>query len=69
MIIVDMAEHKETGEKLYMLAQCYTPAQDIQVLANSKDVGLSTWYLMETNSAAILTPEWTFKVGDLKRFP
>ena len=30
VIVVDMAENPATGEKLYLLAQSYMPAQDIQ---------------------------------------
>jgi len=37
VIVVDMAENPATGEKLYLLAQSYMPAQDIQVLVNLKE--------------------------------
>ena len=66
VIVVDMAENLETGEKVYMLAQSYMPAQDIQVLVNRKDAGISPWYLL--GEVQIETPEWTFNQDDLKRF-
>jgi hypothetical protein len=66
VIVVDMAENSDTAEKVYMLAQSYMPAQDIQLLVNRNDPGISPWYLL--GEGQIETPEWTFKPGDLKRF-
>jgi hypothetical protein len=65
VIVVDMAV-SATGKKVFMLAQSYMPAQDIQILVNRKNKNISPWY--ELNSLEIYTPEWTFEVGDLKRF-
>lgn len=67
VIVVDMAEHHKTGEKLFMLAQSYMPAQDIQVLKNLNDPQISPWYPLNFQNE-LKTPEWTFKEGDLKRF-
>ncbi len=67
IIVLDMAENKNTGKKLFMLAQSYMPAQDIQILKNPENPDLSPWY--ELDFGEILhTPEWTFKMGDLKKF-
>ena len=66
VIVVDMAEKPETGEKLFMLAQSYMPAQDIQILVNRNDAKISPWYLL--GEGQIETPEWTFHPGDLKQF-
>jgi len=66
VIVIDMAENTK-GEKLYMLAQSYMPAQDIHVLKNNTNPGLSPWYTLK-QSNNINTPEWTFKITDLKRF-
>lgn len=67
VIVVDMAENTQTGEKLFLLAQSYMPAQDIQLLNNPNNNGLSPWY--STNFGETLrTPEWTFTKNDLKRF-
>lgn len=65
VIVVDMAV-SATGKKVFMLVQSYMPAQDIQILVNRKNKNISPWY--ELNSLEIYTPEWTFEVGDLKRF-
>ena len=67
IIVVDMAEHLETGEKLFMLAQSYMPAQETQILKNRKDPSISPWYSLEF-SGQLETPEWTFERSDLKRF-
>ncbi len=67
VIIVDMAENKDTGEKLFMIAQSYMPAQDIHILKNPSDAGLSPWYRM--NFGDVLdTPEWRFTRDQLVRF-
>jgi len=65
VIVVDMAE-SESGGKMYLLAQSYMPAQEIQVLVNRNDRSISPWY--ELKDAKIFTPEWTFEASDLKRF-
>ena len=67
VIVVDMAENPATGEKLYLLAQSYMPAQDIQVLVNLKERDKSPWYTLK-GEGSILTPEWGFTSVNLKRF-
>jgi hypothetical protein len=66
VIIVNMAEEKNTGKKLFMLAQSYMPAQDIQILINPEKPEISPWYIVKVGS--IHTPEWTFHSSDLRRF-
>lgn len=67
VIVVDMAENKETREKLFLLAQSYMPAQDIQVLINPNNDVLSPWYKLQENEK-LYTPEWSFEWDDLKAF-
>ncbi len=67
VIVIDMAEHKTSKEKIFLLAQSYMPAQDIQLLKNPNDAELSPWYSTNITSE-LKTPEWTFKKSDLKRF-
>ena len=66
VIVIDMAVHTDTGEKVYLLAQSYMPAQDIQVLVNPDHPEISPWYLI--GDGLIKTPEWTFDPQHLKRF-
>jgi hypothetical protein len=68
VIVVDMAYNKNTGEKVFLLAQSYMPAQDIHILKNPKDRTLSPWYDIDFGST-LYTPEWTFYKQELKRFP
>ncbi|MBL6963617.1 MAG: DUF4846 domain-containing protein [Bacteroidetes bacterium] len=67
IIVLDIAIHKGTGEKIFMLAQSYMPAQEIHVLVNPNDEGYSPWYKLRENED-LLTPEWTFRQSDLKSF-
>ncbi len=67
VIVVDMATHDKTGEKIFLLAQSYMPAQDIHVLKNLNDASLSPWYRVPKGND-IITPEWRFEKGDLRRF-
>jgi len=66
VIIVDEVEHIKSGKKLFLLAQSYMPAQEIQILSNPKNNGLNPWY--DLSPETIITPEWTFNSTDLKRF-
>ncbi|MBI9063084.1 MAG: hypothetical protein JEZ14_13970 [Marinilabiliaceae bacterium] len=66
VIVVDMAEHPITGKKIYMLAQSYMPAQEIQILVNPQNPDLSPWY--ELINGTVHTPEWIFEPDDLRCF-
>lgn len=65
VIVVDMAVNPENQERVFMLAQSYMPAQNLQILLNpaSGDVWYNTHDLYPLE-----TPEWMFKAGSLKRF-
>lgn len=67
-IVVDMAENEETGAKLFLLAQSYMPAQEIQILRNPMNDRLSPWYELNFGER-LYTPEWIFTNRDLHRFP
>jgi len=55
------------GNKIFLLAQSYMPAQDIHVLNNPSNKNLSPWY--EANDETIIeTPEYTFTKDELKRW-
>lgn len=68
VIVVDMAEHQESGEKIFLLAQSYMPAQDIHILKNKADPAYSPWYSADFGEE-LRSAEWTFRREDLKRFP
>ena len=65
MIVVDVAQNKK-GQKVFMLAQSYMPAQDIHIVKNP--AGSDTpWYTI-TSIENIITPEWTFDKRSLKKW-
>jgi len=66
VIVVDLAADK-SGNKIFLLAQSYMPAQDIHILKNPNDKNISPWYSIKFDGN-LVTPEWTFKKTDLKRF-
>jgi len=68
VIVVDMAIHKDTQEKIFLLAQSYMPAQDIHVLKNRNKQGYGPWYTLSSINNTLTTPEWTFQAKDLKSF-
>lgn len=67
VIVVDMAENKATGQKIFMIAQGYMPAQDIHILKNPRDTKISPWYPLDFGEK-LYTPEWTFSQDQLVRF-
>lgn len=83
MLIIDMATDKR-GNKIYMLAQSYMPAQDIHIVKNYNSQDQGPWYSINDIGAAsstgsttgtistasmIFTPEWTFSRSQLKTWP
>jgi hypothetical protein len=67
IIVVDLAINENTGEKIFILAQSYVPAQDIQILKNPGNGKISPWYSKKIEGD-LITPEWIFKKSELKRF-
>jgi len=66
VLVIDVAVNG-SGKKIYLLAQSYMPAQDIHVLVNPINAGLSPWY--EVNDDDIIkTPEYSFTKHELKRW-
>lgn len=65
VIVVDLAIHNETKEKIVMLAQGYMPAQDIQILVGDSEN--SPWFSMNIEEN-LITPEWVFQTSQLRTF-
>lgn len=66
IIVMDVAVNK-AGEKIYMVAQSYMPAQDIHILVNPLYASVSPWYQV-CEGQQIITPEWTFERSQLKQW-
>lgn len=68
VIVTDMAVNKTTGEKVFMIAQGFTPAQDMHILKNYNDKNISPWYYLDFVET-LNTPEYSFTAEQLKMFP
>ena len=70
VIVIDVVLNTNTGDKCFLLAQSYMPAQNIHILKNKYHSELSPWYSISDlkNDGRLITPEWTFELRDLKRF-
>jgi len=64
VIVVDMAVNA-SGEKIFLLAQSYMPAQQTQLLINPMDNDISPWYSLK-GKERLITPQWTFDLDTLK---
>lgn len=64
MIVADVAVN-DHGERVFLLAQSYMPAQDIHVVNNPAGDKPGPWYKLED---MIYTPEWTFSQRQLRRW-
>ncbi len=67
VIVLDMAENPQTGEKVFLTAQSYMPAQDIHILKNPSNEGGNPWYPLDFGDE-LVTPEWTFSKDQVYRF-
>ncbi len=64
--ILDVAMNS-SGDKIFLIAQSYMPAQNIHVLRNFTNADLSPWY--KVNEGNILdTPQWNFDWENAMRF-
>jgi len=66
MIVAD-APINQSGQKIFMLAQSYMPAQHIHIVKNPLEQHLSPWFMVASGST-ITTPEWTFDRNQLRRW-
>jgi hypothetical protein len=65
--VVDMAVNKKTGQKIYLLAQGYMPAQDIHILLNPLSSASGPWHEL-TSSRQVITASWLFSSNQLRRW-
>jgi hypothetical protein len=68
VLVADMVENRDTGERRFLLLQSYMPAQDIHVLKNPNATDGSPWYAVPAGDEFV-TPEWVFKSTALRRWP
>jgi hypothetical protein len=66
VLVVDLVRHPQTGEKRFLLAQSYMPAQEVHVLFAPSATGDQVWYSVP--AGGLLTPEYIFPAESLKRW-
>ncbi len=70
VIILDVLHNDVEHTVKLMLAQGFSPAQEMEILKNFED-DESPWFVVPLDSSddtMIRTPQWTFYVKDLRRF-
>jgi hypothetical protein len=65
-IVMDVAIN-ERGERIFLLANSYMPAQDTHIVINPADEKLSPWF-SANSSKPVELPEWTFSARQLNRW-
>jgi hypothetical protein len=68
MLVVDVAEDA-SGNRVYLLAQSYMPAQDIHIVKNPADPAGNPWYRVDPAQSLLKTPEWVFTTNELRSWP
>ncbi|AZQ63936.1 hypothetical protein EI427_17400 [Flammeovirga pectinis] len=66
VIIIDEAVNNN-GDKIFLLAEGYTPAQSIHILKNPFDTALQNWYFIN-NEGETETARYTFYTTNIRRF-
>ena len=65
VLVADVCENEE-GQKAFLLAQRYMPAQEFHLLKNPLH-DEDPWYYEREVEYPFVTPEYTFHEGSLKR--
>lgn len=66
VLVADVAVDS-SGARYFLLIQSYMPAQEVHLLRNPAHPD-SPWYPAAA-AGKLVTPEWTFRFSDLRRFP
>lgn len=67
LIIVGTAKN-DKGEKVYLLAQGYTPAQSIHIITNPYNNALNPWYKLDVSKNPTTTARYTFRETNIRSF-
>ena len=65
VLVADVCENEE-GQKAFLLAQGYMPAQEFHLLKNPRHDS-DPWYYEQEVKYPLATPEYTFPEGSFKR--
>ncbi len=65
VIVLDVAQNAD-GDKIFIAAQSFMPAQDMHILKSYDEI--SPWYKVSPKIKIIKTPEYVFRADELRRF-
>lgn len=68
IVFIAGVSENQKGEKLFLLAEGFTPAQSIHVLKNPFDPKISPWYELDANSPETKTARYFFKPSNFRSF-
>lgn len=68
VMVMDVAVHEKSGEKVFLLGQGCTPAQEMHIIKNPKNYNLSPWYSVSQIGVTFRTPGWIFHRNALMRW-
>lgn len=68
VMVMDVAIDEETCEKIFLLGQGGTPAQEMHIIKNPRDSRLSPWYKVSDIGKTIRTTNWVFSRNSLMRW-
>lgn len=68
VLVMDMAVHPVTGERLVLLGQGFNPTEDFHIIDNPYDEDVSPWYRVEEDAHFFTTAQWTFRKKHCRRF-
>ena len=67
VMVADIVFNEESGERLYLFIQGYTPAQDIHVIKNPTPPDGLPWFELKPNSNLRIL-SWIFDENNIRRF-
>ena len=68
IVFIAGVSENQKGEKLFLLAEGFTPAQSIHVLKNPFDPKISPWYELDVNAPETKTARYFFKPSNFRSF-
>ena len=68
IVFIAGVSENQKGEKLFLLAEGFTPAQSIHVLKNPFDPKISPWYELDVNAAETKTARYFFEHSNFRSF-
>lgn len=67
VIVVGSAENSK-GQRVYLLAQGYTPAQSVHIITNPFNKKLNPWYKLDLTKHPTITARYAFKKTNIRSF-